>query len=202
VTVALSAVSSPDAPDDDVTLVERTLGGDAGAYAQLMRRHFDAAFAAARRLTTTEQDAEDACQEAFTRAYFRLERCGAPERFRGWLLQIVRHHAHNVRRYQALREAASLEDLHDPPKVRTSRRHLESADVGEHLRRALATLSPVKRAVVVHHDVDGWTHAQIAQALSISVFMSRRHLSDARNALRSLLSDVAKDFFEDLQDDE
>jgi RNA polymerase sigma-70 factor (ECF subfamily) len=179
---------------DDAALVAQVLSGDTGAYAILMRRHFPVAFATARRLTATPEDAEDACQEAFARAYFRLAECGEPARFLGWTLQIVRHHAHNVRRYQALRAALSLDELPAAAAASMTTHGVESADLRQHLHRALGTLSPVKRAVVQHHDLDGWTHPQIARALGISVLMSRRHLSDARARLRTVLGEIRKDF--------
>jgi RNA polymerase sigma-70 factor (ECF subfamily) len=174
---------------DDAALVAQILAGDPSVYATLMRRHFEAAYSVARRLTATPEDAEDACQEAFARAYFRLAECRDPERFRGWLLQVVRHHAHNVRRYQALRAAASLDDV---PEMETARDSAgaEQIDLRRLLHRALEALPAIERAVVQHHDVDGWTHAQVAQRLGISVLMSRRHLSDARAQLRELLGEL------------
>jgi RNA polymerase sigma-70 factor, ECF subfamily len=182
----------------DAALVAQTLRGDSMAYASLMRRHFDAAFAAARRLTGSAEDAEDACQEAFARAYFRLAECRDPDRFRGWVLQVVRHHAHNVRRYQALREATSIDDIPEPAAEHAGADDLERTELRGRLQHALEALPPVKRAVVRHHDVDGWTHPQVARALGISVLMSRRHLSDARAALRELLGDLMN---EDIDND-
>ena len=179
---------------DDATLVERTLAGNADAYTTLMRRHFDEAFSVARRLTVSDQDAEDACQEALARAYFRLRSCEEPEKFRGWLMQIVRHHAHNVRRYQSLRSTSSLEAATHIESAENSESLAETRELGERLRSALSKLSPVKQKVIHHHDVEGWNHFQISRALGISVLMSRRHLSDARKALRSMLGIVAVDF--------
>lgn len=181
--------------DDDADLVARSLAGDASAYATLMRRYFAAAFAVARRLTTVAEDAEDACAEAFARAYFRLAECGRPDRFRGWLLQIVRRQALNVRRYQAMRTAVSLDAVPEPAAPSARLDGAASDDL--RLRRALNDLSPVKRAVVKHHDVDGWTHEQIAKTLGISVFISRRHLSDAHALLRNLLGDFIREATDD-----
>lgn len=180
---------------DDAAAVRRALAGDVDAYATLMRRHFDAAFAIAVRLTATEEDAEDACQEAFARAYFRLADCGEPARFRGWLLQIVRHHAHNVRRYQTLRVAASLDETPEPGIDAAGERNVERGELQRAIASALAALPIIKRRVVQHAIVDGWTHAQIAERLRISAAMSRRHLSDARTTLRRTLGDTAQDFF-------
>jgi RNA polymerase sigma-70 factor (ECF subfamily) len=180
---------------DDEAAVRRARAGDVDAYATLMRRHFNAAYAIAVRLTATEEDAEDACQEAFARAYFRLAECGEPARFRGWLLQIVRHHAHNVRRYQTLRAAASLDERHEPGVDLVAEHHIERVELRRAIASALSTLPTIKRRVVLHATVDGWTHAQIAEQLGISVTMSRRHLSDARAELRVALGDIARDFF-------
>ena len=194
--------SGPRAQEPDAVLVTRALSGDAAAYASLMRRHFEEVYAVAKRLTERVEDAEDACQEAFTRAYFRLDRCGDATRFREWLLQLTRHHAHNVRRYQALRAAVSLDAAAGAAVIAVPASNgAELRDLREQLGRALATLSPIKRAVVRHHDVDGWTHPQIAEALSISVSMSRRHLSDARAVLRGQLGAAAKDFLNGETDD-
>lgn len=163
--------------------------GDASAYETLMRRHFDAAFITARSLTNAIEDAEDACQEAFARAYFRLDECGQPELFRGWILQIVRYQAMNIRRYQALRAAQSLDaasHLHAAPADAAT----DFSDERVRLRRALDSLSQIQRTVVVHHEIDGWPHSQIAYKTGLSVLMSRRHLSDARAKLRKQLGDL------------
>jgi RNA polymerase sigma-70 factor (ECF subfamily) len=199
-------VTSKDvAEDPDDALIARALEGDAVAYEVLMRRHFEEVHAVAARLTERAEDAEDACQEAFTRAYFRLDRCRDRARFREWLLQLTRHHAHNVRRYQALRAATSLEDAPAAAAAAamavSASNDAELSELRARLHRALATLSPIKRAVIRHHDVDGWTHPQVARALSISVLMSRRHLSDARAALRAQLGEVARDFLQGDGDD-
>ena len=148
------------------------------------------AFATARALTTTREDAEDACQDAFTRGFFRLDTCREPERFGAWIGQIVRRRAHNLRSYQALRRCAALDTIAEPSSSAatddvTMRSALERA-----LATALAQLPPMKRAVVLRFDVDGWTHEQIAEELGTSVLMSRRHLSDARKQLRGILLDL------------
>jgi len=52
---------------------------------------------------------------------------------------------------------------------------------------ALEQLTPVRRTVVLLHDVEEWTHAEIAESLRITVVMSRQHLFWARKALRDLL---------------
>ena len=54
---------------------------------------------------------------------------------------------------------------------------------------ALEQLTPVQREVVLLHDLESWTHAEIARALEISEVMSRQHLFVARKAMREWLGD-------------
>jgi len=115
-----------------------------------------------------------------------LNECGQPEQFRGWILQIARYQALNIRRYQAPRAAVALDAVPDPPSLT----HATDASLmhdNTRVRQAMATLSPLQRAVVVHHEIDGWTHDQIARKTGLGVLMSRRHLSDARASLRKFL---------------
>jgi RNA polymerase sigma-70 factor (ECF subfamily) len=53
---------------------------------------------------------------------------------------------------------------------------------------ALDILSPVQREVVLLHDIEEWTHAEIASSLEMSEVMSRQHLFNARRALRKALA--------------
>jgi RNA polymerase sigma-70 factor (ECF subfamily) len=55
------------------------------------------------------------------------------------------------------------------------------------LESALASLSPVQREVVLLHDLDGWTHEDIARLIGTSAGMSRQHLFHARRRLRTVL---------------
>ena len=56
------------------------------------------------------------------------------------------------------------------------------------IENALARLSTSARSVVVLHDIEGWTHADIAAELSIAVGTSKAHLFQARRKLRALLA--------------
>src|SRR5204862_2800115 len=93
--------------------LERALGGDASAYAELVREHQQVAFRAAFLVTGSAADAENAAQEGFVKAWRALDRFrrGAP--FRPWLLAIVVNEARNRRR-QAGRQAALALRSFDP----------------------------------------------------------------------------------------
>jgi RNA polymerase sigma factor (sigma-70 family) len=79
-------------------LVERAKRGDVAAYAELVRIHEQIAFRTARLITSSDDDAQDAAQEAFVKAYRALWRFRSGAPFRPWLLRIVGNEAHNQRR--------------------------------------------------------------------------------------------------------
>jgi len=170
-------------------LVERARLGDAQAYEALVRGHYRAAYATALALTGTPMDAEDVMQDAFIRALERLEECD-PDRFGAWLLTIVRNRAHNVRDRERVRAADSVDGMQigggDPAHRRAERLELRAS-----LEAALAMLSPVQREIVLLHDLEGWKHREIAEALDMSEVMARQHLFKARQRLREQLGRTA-----------
>jgi RNA polymerase sigma-70 factor (ECF subfamily) len=183
------ATASRDAsPAADVDLVLRSLSGDVAAFESLVRRHYTAAFAVALACTCNREDAEDVCQDAFISAASRLSECRDPARFKPWLFAIVRNRAHNVRRAAALRRTDTIDDVAAPPARDDPLRDAELAELRSRLERALATLSVAQREVVLLHDMEGWAHREIGDALDISETMSRQHLFVARRSMRKLLT--------------
>lgn len=175
---------------DDAALVTRARRGDTTAFETLVRRHFGAAYAAALSVLGNRMDAEDVCQDAFIRALEKLDELRRPARFRAWLMQIVRNRARNYRSYRRVRAAVPLEEVaaagEDDPSMSAQR-----AELAGRLELALAELSQIQREVVLLHDMEGWKHREIAEALEISEGMSRQHLFNARRTLRRRLGTEA-----------
>jgi RNA polymerase sigma-70 factor, ECF subfamily len=173
--------------ESDEELVRRTREGDAAAFDALVRRHLRAAYAVALARVGRPADADDVVQEAFVSALEQLERCRHPDRFRAWLLQIVRNRALNVRRSERLREGFPLEDAagmsggedpsHDAAREELRRRLLE----------ALGGLTATEREVVLLFDFEGLRHREIAAQLGITEGSARVHLSNGRRKLRERL---------------
>ena len=136
-------------------------------------------------------DAEDACQDAFVKCWERLGECREPAKFGSWLLRIVRNVAHNRREYLSIRGGESLDDHELVSRTATPEHDLDRRELGRTLWSALVTLGTTQREVVLLHDLEGWRHADIALELEISETMSRRHLSDARKLLRTVLRGTA-----------
>lgn len=173
--------------ESDATLVGRARRGDAAAFEQLLHRHYRAGYLVAMAQLGEPADAEDACQDAFVKAWEQLGQCREPARFAAWLLRIVRNTAQNRRDYLRVRHTEPLNDDTAGLAKGSSDRDLDRRELAGALHAALATLRPIQREVVLMHDLDDWSHARIAELLEISEVLSRRHLSDARKQLRVLL---------------
>jgi RNA polymerase sigma-70 factor (ECF subfamily) len=177
--------------ESNASLLARARRGDTAAAGDLLRRHFRACYLVALARLGNRADAEDVCQDAFVRCLARLDDCREPEKFGAWLLHIVRNLAHNRGDYLRVRSTEPLDAHAMVPSVEPADAKVHQSELRDTLRRALEQLSEVQREVVLLHDLEGWRHAEIAVQLELSEPMSRRHLSDARRRLRTLLGDYA-----------
>jgi RNA polymerase sigma-70 factor, ECF subfamily len=173
-------------PEDEKRLVLAAQRGDTVAFAGLVRLHERTAYAIARAIVTVHEDAEDAVQEAFLRAYQALARFRPDQAFGAWLNRIVANAALDTARRRKVRAADELTDavadsFRDPAEAEELRRRL-----GE----ALAKLPQRARSVIVLHDVEGFTHAEIGEMLGIPEGTARSDLHHARQQLRRLLKDL------------
>lgn len=172
--------------ETDEVLVARVRAGDTRAADRLLERYFRACRAVALAVTGNEADADDACQEGFVQAFERIDSCRSPARFGGWLLQIVRNRAKNLVRHHAVRAAEPL-DLHQVAGEASASVEVERSELRALLLSALADLSQVQREVVLLHDLEGWTHEEIAGRLLLPAGTVRSHLHHARRRLRRIL---------------
>jgi RNA polymerase sigma-70 factor (ECF subfamily) len=197
---AYHAAPSPDEDArlaSDAALIERALAGDRPAFEVLVRRHYRGVFAVAFAILGNRWDAEDVCHDAFVHAARALRDCRHPDRFVHWLHVIARNTARNARSRRAVREVVPLdhETAASGHDVAQSMAHDE---LRVRLERAIAQLSPVRRQVLLLHDLHGCTHDEIARSVGTSALMSRQHLFKARRTLRTLLGPhMHEEYFND-----
>ena len=163
--------------------------GSEAAFAALVRLHQRRAYAVARAIVLSHEDAEDAVQDGFLHAYRALDRFRSDQPFGAWLNRIVANAALDLVRRRKVRDAEELPDnvampFRDPG---------EADELRGRLSKALTTLSTRQRAVIVLHDVEGFTHGEIGSMLGIPEGTARSDLHHARAALRRLLKDVRSD---------
>lgn len=175
----------------DEELVALILRNDTAAFEVLMRRYFRMAFLVAYAQIGNRHDAEDVCQDAFVRCWERMRECRDARRVSHWIMTIVRNTAHNRRDYLQLRATEPLDAGTTVAAAGRPDRDAALDELRTRLTAALLTLPEIQREVVLLHDYEGWKHAEVAERLGLSELMSRRHLSDARKRLRSLLDDLS-----------
>ena len=170
----------------DSVLVERARTGDPAAFETLVRRYVRGAHAVALAVVQEPADAEDVVQDAFIRALEQLDTC-QPDRFVAWLMRIVRNRAISLQRKKKVRSALPLEWANgarsrDDPALSTERRGLR-----DRLQEALESLPERQREVLLLHDLEGWKHREIGDALEMKEGTVRYTLFQARRAMRARL---------------
>ena len=172
--------------EEEKKLVRLARAGDDQGFAGLVRLHQRRAYAVARSIVLTHEDAEDAVQEGFLRAHQALDRFDPSQAFGAWLNRIVANAALDLARRRKVRNAEELSDTMASP----FRDPAEGDELRARLEAALARLSERARAVIVLHDIEGFTHAEIGEMLGIPGGTARSDLHHARQKLRVLLGNL------------
>jgi RNA polymerase sigma-70 factor (ECF subfamily) len=163
--------------DAELVLAIRRDRSDA-AFSILYDRHTPRALQTAWRiLGGNAPEAEDAMQDAWVRAVATLDTWRNGEAFGGWLRGITAHVAiDHLRRERRLTLETDVElAVAEPP---------DQIDI----ETAIAELAPGYRAVLVMHDIEGFTHEEIAERLGITAGTSKGQLFKARRVVRARLS--------------
>ncbi|HET8623559.1 MAG TPA: sigma-70 family RNA polymerase sigma factor [Gemmatimonadales bacterium] len=156
---------------------------DEAAFRVLYRRHGGRLYRTALRLAGGDPaEAEEIAHDAWVRAVARLPGFEWRAQLSTWLIAIVVNCAR-----ERQRAAAPLEPLDTEPAV--ADRALDAAPARIDVERALAQLPPGYREVVVLHELEGFTHEEIAELLGIEPGTSKSQLHHARRRLRSLIGE-------------
>ena len=172
---------------DERPLVAAAARGEVPAFEALYRRHVGRVHGVIKRLVGGHGSrADDLTQEAFVRAWQALPAFRFESAFSTWL--------HRLAVNTALMELRSRRTRPHEDSDDDAIAQLRSADSAGHLtalsldlERAVATLPPRARAVLVLYDVEGWRHEEIAAELGMAVGSSKAQLHRARGLLRARL---------------
>jgi RNA polymerase sigma-70 factor (ECF subfamily) len=178
--------------DDDLGLVAASRSGDAESFGELVRRYQDRLFPTLLRLTGSAEDARDLLQDAFLRAFEKLDKFHGDSSFYTWVYRIAVNLTLSDRRRRRLPVRAFLDrgDASEPSgdsALTEPSRPLEQAERDAFVQSALLALPADHRAVVVMKDLDGMRYEEIADALGIPVGTVRSRLHRARADLRERL---------------
>lgn len=167
--------------------LERAVGGDTDTLTAIMRRYNQRLYRIARSIVG-EADAEDVVQEAFVRAFSRLDQLDHPERLGAWLARIAVNEA--LDRKRASRPTENFEeDRHESQRHHTPPASPEEAAAQSELvglaEQAIARLSDPLRVVFVLRDIEGLSVAETSACLGIAAQTVKTRLHRARLALRA-----------------
>jgi RNA polymerase sigma factor (sigma-70 family) len=173
--------------DVDRPLVSRARTGDVAAFESLYRRHRDRIYALCWRLGGCDHGlAEDLLQEAFVRAWKKLDSFRGDSRFGTWLHRLSVNVALSDRRTRVRRTRWEVPMDETIDRAAAGQRDVNAGSRMD-LERAIAVLPQRARAVLVLHDVEGYRHAEIARLTGMAVGSSKAQLHRARKLLRKEL---------------
>ncbi|MEX0891931.1 MAG: sigma-70 family RNA polymerase sigma factor [Gemmatimonadota bacterium] len=175
---------------DDWTLIERCRAGSTTAFGPLVRRHEGPALVLAEALLGDPDEAADAVQDAFVRAYRTLHRLERGSGFGPWFRVILRNRCLDGLRAEHRRRRVAVEDAASSQAGRveaTALAALERAELSAEVQTALATLGPAYRQILVLKEMEGMSYAEIAREVGVPSGTVGSRLHHAREALKRAL---------------
>jgi RNA polymerase sigma factor (sigma-70 family) len=183
--------SAAPAADVDQALARSAAAGDTSAFEALYRRHAARVHGVVARLVGFDRGrAEDLVQEAFVRAWQALPAYRFESAFGTWLHRLAVNTALMELRSRRSRPQADGDD-EAPERLGAPDSAGHATALSLDLERAVATLPPRARAVLVLFDIEGWKHEEIAESLGMAVGSSKAQLHRARALLRKRLGGEA-----------
>ena len=181
----------------DALLIEDILEGDMAALAALVEKYKRMVYRVAIKITQNHEDADDVVQDAFLKVYDAIHTFRMDASFETWLYKVVVNLSINaVKRQKRRRECALSEGMLAEAAVDVKRRaklhadphiHAEKQELREWVTKAVDSLPFHHRTVVILHEFEGLTHAEIATILNCSEGTVRSRLHYARKRLRERL---------------
>jgi RNA polymerase sigma-70 factor (ECF subfamily) len=173
----------------DALVVALVLGGDTSAYGVLLQRYRDAYTRFAVRMLGSREDADDALQSAFIRAFRNLHQCQDPSRFGAWLYQIVMNECRTLgsrrgrRELRMVRDDAVLERALGPAPS-------DDSAWREEIQRALDELDVDQREAFVMKHVEEMGYEEMAEITGLGVSALKMRVKRACDRLRILLEEA------------
>lgn len=182
----------------DEELVARARKGDRPAFAHLVDRHRVSVFNLTFRIVGNREDAEEAAQDVFVRAYRSLDRFRGDARFATWLYRIaVNVSLSSARRSRRDLSTSSLSEPEDgddglpmqiPDTSANPAERFEQAEFREQVRSLVSALPPIYSAVISMYHIQSLSYDEISEALELPIGTVKARLFRARAALRNLVS--------------
>jgi RNA polymerase sigma-70 factor (ECF subfamily) len=170
---------------EDGAAVKRCLEGEPAAFEVLVGRYQHIMFNVALRMLGDYEDARDAAQNTFVKAYEKLATYDPGWRFFSWIYRILLNECLNLRRRPATEQLADTEAaLSDSSDADT----VEAAERKRDVRHAILSLSPAYREVIVLRHFASLSYEQMSEAIGVPTKTVKSRLHSARQQLASDLA--------------
>jgi RNA polymerase sigma-70 factor, ECF subfamily len=179
-------------PGTDRDTIAKALAGDPAAERELYDRHVERVYRLVYRMAGDAETAREYTQDTFVRAFERLGTFRGESAFSTWLGSIAISVALNGLRIRKRRNERE-QDLELADTIAGKRERIEP-DLRSRLQEAMAQLPDGYRAVLVLHELEGYTHEEIGAMLGIEIGTSKAQLFRARARLREVLAPHAGDW--------
>ncbi|MHB8593256.1 MAG: sigma-70 family RNA polymerase sigma factor [Acidimicrobiales bacterium] len=179
-----------DAYDEDRALVAAFQAGEVAAFGRIVRAHYPALLARARRRLGTGGDAEDAVQEALLRAFLALDRFGGEFNLNAWLNRILANVCADAaeRRTSELRMRDRLSAWRE--EVLPAGDEGSDAELHGIIKEAIASLPESYRVAFVLREVEEKPYAEVAATMAVTEENARARVHRARSSLARALREV------------
>ena len=191
----------PQSAASDEQLVQAAQRGDMSAFEELVARHRDKIYARAYSMMRNEDEALDLSQEAWVKAWQRLEQFQGDSSFPTWITRIVINLCLDQLRRQKRRRTESIDEMDEesggverqlPVVTVNPTEGLERAELRARIDKALGQLSESHRTVIVLCEFQNLEYKEIAKAMNCSIGTVMSRLFYARRRMASLLADLKK----------
>lgn len=169
--------------DEDLELVRQSLAGQSEAFGALVNRYQRVMYTVALRMLGNSEDAQDATQDAFIKAYQRLMTFDPSYRFYSWMYRILINECLNLNRGRHPEERLETELGGGPNPFDAT----VAGQLRMQIHTALMRLTPEYRTVVVLRHFAGQSYEEIAETLAIPEKTVKSRLYTARQQLGELL---------------
>jgi RNA polymerase sigma-70 factor (ECF subfamily) len=182
-------MEAADGPSDRA-IIERVLAGEADAFGYLVRRYQNRYVRFAVRAMGTRDDAEDALQSAFMRAYRHLRSCHDPDRFGSWFYQIVINECRTLAVREARRRQRFTHETDDLHHIQDHAARADRGIVDDELQEVLNTLPPEQREAVLLRYIEDMSYEEMAALTGVGVSALKMRVKRAIARLRNVLDGV------------
>ncbi len=176
--------------EPDHKLVARVCSGEREAFAQLVERYRARIFHTTLRMLKNREEAEEAAQDTFLRAYRGLPNFREEASFSTWVYKICYNVCLSYLERKKIRATVSEEELLDLPAAETPEKLFENREFEELVSHALAALPVVYRSVLVLYHTQHLSYQEIAEITGQPINSVKTHLFRGRALLRQHILSV------------